>query len=72
MGGWVDGRRCVEGRIDTRKRGSFRCGLFGTSMQARVTMYKLKALILACGISQSTNFTSLFKISCILFTCQKL
>jgi hypothetical protein len=65
--GWMVGG--VKGRIDTRKGGRDVEVFDGVCLvhlcKARVTMYKLKALILACGISQSTNFTSFVKISCI-------
>jgi hypothetical protein len=65
----------VKGRIDTRKGGDVEVfdGVCLVHLcEARVIMYKLKALILACGISQSTNFTSLLKSLVYLFTCQKL
>lgn len=61
--GWTIGG--VKGWIDTRKGGDMEEVFHGACLvhlcKARVTVYKLKALILACGISQSTNFTSLLK-----------
>jgi hypothetical protein len=54
----VDGRRC-EGPDRHKERGAG--GTWKFSMGFVWYMYKLKALIFVCGISQSTNFTSFLK-----------